>query len=52
MSIIPSAVENEQKISNSILRFIRDFKIGALLKKCNCKKTALENPRAAFFTLY
>ena len=38
MSIIPSSVENEQEISNSILRFIRDFKIGALLKKCNCKK--------------
>ena len=38
MSIIPSSVENEQGISNSILRFIRDFKIGALLKKCNCKK--------------
>ena len=37
-SIISSAAKNEQEISNSVLRFIRDFKVGALLKKCNCKK--------------
>lgn len=38
MSIVPSNVDNEQEISNTISRFISDFKIGALLKKCNCKK--------------
>lgn len=37
-SIISSAAKNEQEISNSVLRFISDFKVGALLKKCNCKK--------------
>ena len=38
MSIVPSNTDNEQEISNTISRFISDFKIGALLKKCNCKK--------------
>jgi hypothetical protein len=38
MSIVPSMSDNEQKISNSITRFIHDFKVGSLLKKCGCKK--------------
>ena len=38
MSIVPSKNENEQEISNTISRFIRDFRVGSLLKKCNCKK--------------
>lgn len=38
MSIVPSISSNEQKISNSITRFIHDFKVGSLLKKCGCKK--------------
>lgn len=29
---------NKQEISNSISRFIHAFKVGSLLKKCNCKK--------------
>ena len=38
MSIVPSKNENEQEISNTISRFIRDFRVGSLLNKCNCKK--------------
>lgn len=38
MSIVPSESANEQEISNSISRFVCDFKIGSLLKRCNCKK--------------
>ena len=38
MSIVPSEAGSKQEISNSISRFIRDFKVGPLLKKCNCKK--------------
>ena len=38
MSIVPSKKENEQEISNTISRIIRDFRFGSLLKKYNCKK--------------
>lgn len=38
MSIVPSISSNEQKISNSITRFIHDFNVGSLLKRCGCKK--------------
>ena len=38
MSIVPSVSDNEQEISNSITRFICDFKVGSLLKQCGCKK--------------
>lgn len=38
MFIVPSEAGNKQEISNSISRFIHAFKIGSLLKKCNCKK--------------
>lgn len=38
MSIVPSETGNEQEISNSISKFICDFKVGSLLKKCGCKK--------------
>lgn len=38
MSIVSSEAGSKQEISNSILRFIHDFMVGALLKKCNCKK--------------
>lgn len=37
MSIVPSVSDNEQEISNSITRFIFDFKVGSLLKQCGCK---------------
>ena len=37
MSIVLSEADNNQDISNSILRFI-DFKIDPLLKKCSQKK--------------
>ena len=38
MSMVPSVSDNEQEISNSITRFICDFKVGSLLKQCGCKK--------------
>ncbi len=38
MSIVPSKNGNEQEISNMISRFILDFRVGSLLKKCNYKK--------------
>lgn len=38
MFIVPSEAGNKQEISNSISRFIHAFKVGSLLKKCNCKK--------------
>ena len=38
MSIVPSVSDNEQEISDSITRFICDFKVGSLLKQCGCKK--------------
>ena len=38
MFIVPSEAGNKQEISNSISRFIHVFKVGSLLKKCNCKK--------------
>ena len=38
MFIVPSETRNKQEISNSISRFIHAFKVGSLLKKCNCKK--------------
>lgn len=38
MSIVPSEVEDKQEISNAVTKFIRDFKVGPLLKKCSCRK--------------
>ena len=38
MSIITFDLDNAQEISNTVTRFFHQFKIGSLLKKCNCKK--------------
>lgn len=38
MSIVSSEAGSKQEISNSISKFFCDFKVGSLLKKCNCKK--------------
>jgi hypothetical protein len=46
MSTVPSVSDNEQEISNSITRFIHNFKVGSLLKKCGCKKGTNKRRRA------